>query len=70
MIRTENTRLHLVIAEHGAWRVLWAALSALVTVRSTQERTLDRLSDHLRRDIGLPPRGSPLPEAPLLPARW
>ncbi len=70
MIRTENTPLHLVIAEHGAWRVLWAALSALVTVRPTQEGTFDRLSDHLRRDIGLPPRGSPLPEAPVDPLRW
>ena len=70
MIKTENTPLHIVIAEHGAWRVLWAALSALVTVRAQTMHTLDHLPDHLRRDIGLPARGSPLPETPTYPVRW
>ncbi len=64
--------IHLAIAEHGAWRVLGVALKTLLTAVALRPAAdpLDRLSDHLRRDIGLPPRGSPLPEAPMLPVRW
>lgn len=69
MIRTKTTPLHLVIAEHGAWRVFLAALWALLTV-ADRAPAVDQLPDHIRKDIGLPPRGSPLPEAPMLPVRW
>lgn len=64
--------IHLAIAEHGAWRVLAAALRTLIgaVFAPVEADATDRLSDHLRRDIGLPPRGSPLPEAPMLPIRW
>ncbi len=46
------------IHEHGAKRVLWVALVALLRRKSpTQPRPPDAvaLSSHLRRDIGLPP---------------
>ncbi|PLL13269.1 hypothetical protein C0V75_07655 [Tabrizicola sp. TH137] len=64
--------IHLAITEHGAWRVLAvAAMTLLRTVFAPVEADpTERLSEHLRRDIGLPPRGSPLPEAPMLPVRW
>lgn len=64
--------IHRAIDEHGAWRVLGVALTSLLTAVAMRPASdpLDRLSDHLRRDIGLPPRGSPLPEAPMLPVRW
>lgn len=70
MIETMKTPLHLVIAEHGAGRVFWASLLALLTVRRSVQEELGLLPDHIRRDVGLPPRGSPLPEAPVLPVRW
>ena len=64
--------IQMAIAEHGALRVFGAAAVAMMralVVRVEADPT-DRLSEHLRRDIGLPPRGSPLPEAPMLPVRW
>ncbi|MBC2835523.1 hypothetical protein [Paragemmobacter straminiformis] len=70
MINTVKTPLHLVIDEHGAARVFWASLLALLTARRSAAEELELLSDHMRRDIGLPPRGSPLPEAPMRPVRW
>ncbi|WP_235933298.1 hypothetical protein [Paragemmobacter ruber] len=64
--------IQLAIHEHGALRVLLAAARALIgaVVAPVLPDATDRLSDHLRRDIGLPPRGSPLPEAPMMPVRW
>lgn len=69
MIMTTKIPLHLVIAEHGAARVFWAALVALFTVRHHQEEQLELLSDHIRKDIGLPPRIAPPPK-PVIPIRW
>jgi hypothetical protein len=64
--------IQLAIQEHGAMRVLLVAVKALMgaALAPTQPDLSEHLSDHLRRDIGLPPRGSPLPEAPMLPVRW
>lgn len=70
MTRTIHTPIHRVIAEHGAWRVFFAALVEIVTARPAKAPDVDSLPDHIRQDIGLPPRGSPLPEAPMLPLRW
>lgn len=49
--------LALVIAQHGPWRVLRAALAALMLGQPRPPP----LNNHLRRDIGLPE----LPGAPL-----
>ena len=64
--------IQLAIMEHGAMRVLLVAAKALMgaVLAPVQPDPTERLSEHLRRDIGLPPRGSPLPEAPMLPVRW
>ncbi len=54
-----------VIRRFGAWRVLLAALSALVWRQSASQRPppgdIEGLSAHLRRDLGLPPERSVLP---------
>ncbi len=50
--------LQAQIDEHGAWRVLAHALRALVGGRA-RRRDAARLSNHLRRDIGLPPSAAP-----------
>lgn len=47
-----------LIARHGRWRVV-AALAGLLVRAEPQVRLCD-LSDHLRRDVGLPD----------LPPRW
>jgi hypothetical protein len=70
MTKTQTTQLHVVIAEHGAWHVFFAALNALLGGTTHSAPHVDTLPDHIRKDIGLPPRGSPLPEAPVLPVRW
>lgn len=64
--------IHLAITEHGALRVLLVAAKALMraVVAPAQPDLTERLSEHLRRDIGLPPRGSPARQAPMLPVRW
>lgn len=69
MILMTKTPLHLVIAEHGAARVFWAALIALLKVRKETGATLDLLSDHIRKDVGLPPRVAP-PKRQTMPVRW
>lgn len=53
------------IARHGAGRVLLAAALSLLRPRS-RPPDLGALSDHLRRDIGLPARDAPrhLPRFP------
>lgn len=62
--------LSVLIAAHGPWRVLFAALTALLRqATGTAAPDVDRLPDHLRADIGLPPRGSPPPQ-PIIPVRW
>lgn len=62
--------LSALIAAHGPWRVLFAALTALLQqATGTAAPDVDSLPDHLRADIGLPPRGSP-PLQPILPVRW
>jgi hypothetical protein len=64
--------IYLAIHEHGAMRVLMVAAKAMLgaVLAPAETDPTEHLSDHLRRDIGLPPRGSPLPEAPMLPVRW
>jgi len=56
--------LSAVIDHYGPWRVLGAALVALARPRPSRAgRHADRLGNHIRRDIGLPPITSP-------PAHW
>ncbi|WP_102226123.1 hypothetical protein [Acidimangrovimonas sediminis] len=57
--------LDLVIAQHGAGKVLRAALVALIRRR---QHAPPVLSEHLRRDMGLPyePPPPPPPNYPLL----
>jgi len=62
-----ETRIPLdtLIAAHGAPRVLLAALVAMLVPRPARPlatRMCD-LDDHLRRDIGLPPKAAP----PMMP---
>lgn len=52
------------IAEHGAWRVLRAALAAALSGRRPL-RPAAGLNRHLRRDIGLPPEGAVRPRLSL-----
>ncbi len=62
--------LSALIAAHGPWRVLFAALTTLVRqATGTAAPDVDSLPDRLRADIGLPPRGSPQ-VLPILPVRW
>lgn len=57
----------VVIEQHGAWRVLFAAIAALFDARGRSgELWPGDLDNHLRRDIGLPP----LPEPWSEPPRW
>jgi uncharacterized protein YjiS (DUF1127 family) len=44
-----------LVERHGARRVLVALMKALIARRRTRRATA-QLSDHLRRDIGLPPQ--------------
>ncbi|MDF2142437.1 hypothetical protein [Paenirhodobacter sp. CAU 1674] len=58
--------IETMIALHGARRVLWAALAALLRGQGARPLAarLTELDDHMRRDIGLPPKGAspPLPD--------
>lgn len=54
-----NELLDDLIADHGAMRVLRAIAMRLVTRRGQRPRA-EHLSEHLRRDVGLPP-GHPPP---------
>lgn len=69
---SNHLAIHMAIQEHGAMRVLLVAARAMLgaVLAPADPDPTERLSEHLRRDIGLPPRGSPLPEAPMLPVRW
>ncbi|WP_404406033.1 hypothetical protein [Pelagibacterium halotolerans] len=45
-----------LIAQHGAWRVLRAALVALIWSEERKKRRIARhLPNYLRKDVGLPP---------------
>ncbi|WP_242110540.1 hypothetical protein [Aliiroseovarius subalbicans] len=61
--RAADLRPHLLIdeliARHGGWTVARALLRGLLTARRRRRDAL-HLSDHLRRDVGLPP-GHPPP---------
>lgn len=58
--------LHLVIAEFGPRRVLLAALFALLCPRAGAPLATQfcELDDHMRRDMGLPPRAASPPVMP------
>ncbi len=59
--------IEATIAQHGALRVLCAALGAIVhppQLRPPPTRARD-LDDHLRRDVGLPPKRASGPALPL-----
>ncbi|MBL3569419.1 hypothetical protein BV509_16985 [Rhodovulum sulfidophilum] len=57
----------IVIEQHGAWSVLFAAIAAIFDGRGRPgDARLGRLDNHLRRDIGLPP----LPPRRSEPPRW
>ncbi|RVV98767.1 hypothetical protein EKE94_07660 [Mesobaculum littorinae] len=59
-----------MLTTHGTWRVLRALAASLLQphrrprpAEAPTPRLRDELSDHLRRDIGLPPTEPP-------PRRW
>lgn len=55
-----DTTLEAVIARHGIRAVLFAALrAALRRERRRPPHPGEILPDHLRRDVGLPPRAPP-----------
>lgn len=56
--------LDLTIAHFGARRVIWAALRALLRPKDSGMAAFDDLDDHLRRDMGLPPRTTSPPFVP------
>lgn len=59
--------LDTLVADHGKWRVVIAALKALVRRRRVQTIRPQDLPPVLRRDLGLPPVADP----PILwPQRW
>ncbi|SPF77385.1 hypothetical protein ALP8811_02412 [Aliiroseovarius pelagivivens] len=55
-----NELLDDLIANHGAIRVVRALAMRLVSQRVRRPQA-DNLSDHLRRDVGLPPGHPPPP---------
>lgn len=67
-IRTnDRPNLHAAVRDlvdrHGARAILLAVLGRIVS-RPGRTRSVDELSDHLRRDIGLPPRQEPFAWVP------
>ncbi len=50
--------IETLVAQHGAWRVLAAATLALMRRRRQPLLGIDRLNEHLLRDIGLASTGS------------
>lgn len=54
--------LQAMIDEFGARRVIFAVLFALLRPRATAG--LPEIDDHMRRDMGLPPRAASPPELP------
>ena len=59
-------RIAALIEEFGAWRILGAALKALLSRWPRPAIDLAHLPDHLRRDVGLPPEQGPPPSWTLL----
>ena len=60
------TSIHATIAQHGALRVLSAAFLALVHPPQLRPppTSAEDLDDHLRRDVGLPPKRAAGPAPP------
>ncbi|MFV2051888.1 hypothetical protein [Aliiroseovarius sp. YM-037] len=51
--------INALIEQHGAWRVLVAAVMAPLRGHGGKKVIATRdLNDHLRRDVGLPPAGA------------
>ena len=62
------TSIEATIAQHGALRVFSAAFLALVHpphLRPPPSTEAQDLDDHLRRDVGLPPKRAAGPAPPL-----
>jgi hypothetical protein len=61
--RVAHLRPHLLIEEllirHGAWTVLRALATAMLRGRRRRRLEAADLSNHLRRDVGLPPSHPP-----------
>lgn len=61
--RAANLRPHLILEEllarHGTWQVLRALLKAHNKQRLHRRLDAAALSNHLRRDMGLPPQDAP-----------
>ncbi|MDX1780977.1 MAG: hypothetical protein R3256_06620 [Thalassovita sp.] len=51
--------LEELIARHGGWNILRAFICANVHLRRHRRPSTDQLSNHMRRDIGLPPKAPP-----------
>ncbi|MEN9061639.1 MULTISPECIES: hypothetical protein [Ponticoccus] len=67
-----DTSIESTIAQHGALRVLTASLIALFHTPTLRPppTDVDALDDHIRRDVGLPPRRAADPRLPLSPFRY
>lgn len=48
-----------LITQHGVWNILRAFVCANIHLRRPRNPSTDQLSNHLRRDIGLPPKERP-----------
>ncbi|GHF00812.1 hypothetical protein GCM10016455_22300 [Aliiroseovarius zhejiangensis] len=53
-----NDLIDDLVARHGMWRVVRVLIARIASPRARRPLT-DNLSDHLRRDIGLPPSHPP-----------
>lgn len=67
-----ETSIADTIAQHGALRVLAASVVALFHAPTLRPPPIeaDALDDHLRRDVGLPPRRAADPRLPVSPFRY
>jgi hypothetical protein len=68
--RLSADAVRALVERHGFWRVL-CALTAAALWRRAEARVAQvaDLSDHLRRDIGLPPRGRGAADWSVRPSR-
>lgn len=64
--------LDAALARHGLRAVVLSLAAALIRARRMRASAarLHGLDDHLRRDIGLPPRGPSPPDLPLMRELW
>jgi len=51
--------IDVIIEEYGARKVMFVALRAMLRKRRQARYRTEELSDHLRRDLGLPQLGPP-----------